>query len=122
MSQVKFLSGLKSQLASKAGSNELVVGALYFCTDEKKIFKAVTAGEYVAVNEEVNYGKLPAIENAFVGKLYLDSSNMTLHVKDGDAWKQLSAPADALVPNDISEDLNAEDNKKLASKAAVKAG
>ena len=121
MSQVKFLSGLKSQLASKAGSNELVVGALYFCTDEKKIFKAVSAGEYVAVNEEVNYGALPAIGDAFVGKLYLDSSNMTLHVKDGDAWKQLSAPADALVPNDISEDLNAEDNKKLASKAAVKA-
>lgn len=122
MSQVKFLSGLKDQLSAKAKSNELVVGALYFCTDEKKIFKATSAGEYVAVNEEVSYGALPEIGNAFAGKLYLDSSKMTLHVKDGDAWKQLSAPADALVPNDISEDLNAEDNKKLASKAAVKAG
>ena len=124
MSQVKFLSGLKDQLAAKQGSGELVAGALYFCTDEKKIFRAITNNHCEAVNEEVFFGELPEPSKAFPGKLYLRQSDMTLHVLNGakDDFKQLSAPADALVPNDISEDLNTEDNKKLASKAAVKAG
>ena len=127
MSQVKFLAGLKSDFSSKLGASGLIPGALYFCTDEKKIFKATANNAFEAVNEEVCYGELPAVENAFPGKLYLRQVDMTLHavvVENGvnKSFKQLSAPANALVPNDISEDLNAEDNKKLASKAAVKAG
>ena len=122
--QVKFLAGLKSDLASKASQSGLTPGALYFCTDEKKIFKATANNAYEAVNEEVSFGVLPEAANAFPGKLYLRQADMTLHVvneaKDG--FKQLSAPADALTPDKVSEDLEADDKKLLASKAAVKAG
>ena len=80
--------------------------------------------EFEAVNEEVCYGELPAVEDAFPGKLYLRQADMTLHVLNGakDGFKQLSAPADALTPAMVSEDLAAEDGKLLASKAAIKAG
>ena len=123
--QVKFLAGFKSDLLSKYGEGTLTPGALYFCTDEKKIYRATANNAYAAVNEEVFAADdLPEVSSAFLGKLYLRQSDMTLHVlnKDKTAFKQLSAPADALVPNDVSEDLNAEDSKLLASKAAVKAG
>ena len=122
--QVKFLAGLKLDLANKASQSGLTPGALYFCTDEKKIFKATANNTYEAVNEEVSFGVLPEAANAFPGKLYLRQADMTLHVLNeaGDAFKQLSAPADALTPDKVSEDLEADDKKLLASKAAVKAG
>ena len=122
--QVKFLAGLKSDLASKASQSGLTPGALYFCTDEKKIFKATANNAYEAVNEEVSFGVLPEAANAFPGKLYLRQADMTLHVvnEGKTAFKQLSAPADALTPDKVSEDLEADDKKLLASKAAVKAG
>ena len=121
--QVKFLSGLKSQLKARAELGDLTPGALYFCTDEKKIFKATANNAYEAVNEEVYSGdELPAALNAFPGKLYLRKSDMTLHVLNGagDGFKQLSTPANALTSDDISEKLNKEDGKKLVSKKAVK--
>ena len=122
--QVKFLAGSKTDLLAKFGEGSLTPGALYFCTDEKKIYKATAENAFEAVNEEVCYGALPEAVNAFPGKLYLRKSDMTLHVVNEakDAFKQLSAPADALVPGDVSDDLNADDSKLLASKAAIKAG
>ena len=51
--QVKFLAGLKLDLANKASQSGLTPGALYFCTDEKKIFKATANNAYEAVNENI---------------------------------------------------------------------
>ena len=119
MLQVRFFNGVKANLDVKANASELVVGGLYFTTDTNELFRATAENTYAAISEQLIVVNALDTASAKQGKLYLNTTDMTLNAFNGSEFKQLSAPADALVNSDISELMNTDDTK-LASKKSIK--
>ena len=79
MAQVKFLSGPKANLDTLKNSDggKLTVGALYFCEDVQRLYRAIKKDEYVAVDEQFVIAlEEPTVNNAVEGKIYLYNSNL----------------------------------------------
>ena len=92
MAQVKFLSGPKANLDTLKNSDggKLTVGALYFCEDVQRLYRAIKEDEYVAVDEQFVIAlEEPAVNNTVEGKIYLYNSN--LYAKVDEEVKMLSS-------------------------------
>ena len=74
MAQVKFLSGPKANLDTLKNSDggKLTVGALYFCEDVQRLYRAIKEDEYIAVDEQFVIAlEEPTVDNTVEGKIYL---------------------------------------------------
>ena len=92
MAQVKFLSGPKANLDTLKNSDggKLTVGALYFCEDVQRLYRAIKEDEYVAVDEQFVIAlEEPTVNNTVEGKIYLYNSN--LYAKVDEEVKMLSS-------------------------------
>ena len=77
MAQVKFLSGQKANLDTLKESSRLIEGALYFCEDTQRLYRAMSNSNYVAVDEQfIASTEEPTDSNTVAEKIYLYNSNL----------------------------------------------
>ena len=77
MAQVKFLSGQKANLDTLKESSRLIEGALYFCEDTQRLYRAMSNNNYVAVDEQfIASTEEPTDSNTVAEKIYLYNSNL----------------------------------------------
>lgn len=121
MANAKFFSGIKVNLDAKAIAGELVVGGLYFTTDTKELCRATAVDRYDIISQQlIVVENLPETAYGVQGKLYLRTSDSTLHVFNGSDFKELSASSNALTISNVSDDLDADDSLLLVNKDAIK--
>ena len=92
MAAVRFFSGTQSQFNAKKTANQLVIGALYYISDSRTIYRATANNEaevYGAPFESV--ASFPA-QNQEQGKLYVSSSTYEARTWNGSGWTVLSLP------------------------------
>lgn len=121
MANAKFFSGIKVNLDAKAIAGELVVGGLYFTTDTKELCRATAVDRYDIISQQlIVVENLPETAYGVQGKLYLRTSDSTLHAFNGSDFKELSASSNALTISNVSDDLDADDSLLLVNKDAIK--
>lgn len=121
MANANFFSGIKVNLDAKAIAGELVVGGLYFTTDTKELCRAIAVDRYDIISQQlIVVENLPETAYGVQGKLYLRTSDSTLHVFNGSDFKELSASSNVLTISNVSDDLDADDSLLLVNKDAIK--